>query len=143
MESARSQKLAIAKDNFGNSAEWRASDALVVEERLSHANVLDTGGLNNANCDIKTDRVGYKAVAQQVLKEASVAGRQLFAALVAHKVHDPAPIAAIAVLARDSIGVCVVPQRVQFHGQKSHGQNNKRKTTNPFVTRPVPERHNE
>ena len=115
----------------------------MVEERLSQENVLDTGGLNNANCDIKTDRVGYEAVAQQVVKEASVAGRQFFAVLVARKVHRPAPIAAVAVLARDSGGVWVVQQRVQFHGQESHGQNNERKTTNPFVTRPVPERHNE
>jgi hypothetical protein len=97
--------LAIAKADFGNSAEWRTSDAFVVEERLSHANVRDTGGWNNANYDIKTDRVGYEAVAQQVVKEACVAGRQLFAALVAHQVHDPAPIATIAMFARDSIGV--------------------------------------
>jgi hypothetical protein len=137
------QKLAIAKADFGNSAEWRASDAFVVGERLSHANVRDTGGWNNANCKIKTDRVGYEAVAQQVVKEAGVAGRQLFAALVAHKVHNPAPIAAIAMLARDSFGVWVVPHRVQFHGQKSHGQNNKRNTTNPFETGPTPERHND
>jgi hypothetical protein len=133
----------LQKADFGNSAEWRASDAFVVEERLSHANVLDTGGWNNANCDIKTDRVGYEAVVQQVVKEASVAGRQFLAALVAHKVHDPAPIAVIAMLARDSIGVWVVPQRVQFHGQKSHGQNCKRETTNPFMATPVSERHKE
>jgi len=91
--------LAIAKADFGNSAEWRASDAFVFEERLSHTNELDTGGLTNANCDIKTDRVGYKAEAQQVLKEASVAGRQLFAVLVARKVYSPVPIAAITVFA--------------------------------------------
>jgi hypothetical protein len=82
-------------------------------------------------------------VVQQAVKKASVAGRQLFAVFIAHKVLDPAPIAAIAVLARDSIGVWVVQQRVQFHGQKSHGQNYKRKTTNPFVAKPIPERHDE
>lgn len=115
----------------------------MAEERLSHANILDTGGLNNTNCDSETARVGYEAVAQQVMKEAGVTGRQLFAVLAAYKVHGPAPIAAIAVLARDSFGVWVVQQRVQLHGQESHGQNNKRKTTNPFVTTPIPERHNE
>ena len=109
------------KADFGNSAEWRASDAFVAEKRLSHANVLDTGGSDNANCDIKTDRVGYETVVQQVVKEASVARRQFFTVLAARKVHSPLPIAAITVFARDSFGVGVVQQRVQFHGQKSHG----------------------
>jgi len=35
-------------------------------------------------------------VVQQAVKKASVAGRQLFAVFIAHKVLDPAPIAAIA-----------------------------------------------
>ena len=53
----------------------------------------------DVNCDIKTDRVGYEAVAQQVVKEAGVAGRQFFTALVARKVHSPVPIATITVFA--------------------------------------------
>jgi hypothetical protein len=91
--------LAIAKADFGNLGKWRTSDAFVVEGRLSHANVLHTGGFNDTNCDIKTDRVGYEAVAQQVVKEAGVAGRQFFAALIARKVPSSVPIAAITVCA--------------------------------------------
>jgi hypothetical protein len=82
-------------------------------------------------------------MAQQVVKEAGVAGRQLFAVLVTRKGHDSAPVAAIATLARDSIGVLMVQQRVQFHGKESHGQNNKRKTTNPFMSTPVLDWHTE
>jgi hypothetical protein len=72
---------------------------------LSHADALKTAGLNNTNFDSKTDRVGYEAVAQKAVKEASVAERQLFAVLVARKVYGPASIAAITLFARDSIGV--------------------------------------
>ena len=86
------------------------------EVRLSHTNILDTGELNKANCNIKTARVGYEAVAQQVVQEASVAGRQLFAVLIARKAHAPGPIAAIQMIARDGIGVWVGQKRIQFHG---------------------------
>jgi hypothetical protein len=57
---ARYQKLATEKPDFGNSAEWGTSDALVAEKRLSHAGVLDAGGLNNTNYNIMTARIGYK-----------------------------------------------------------------------------------
>ena len=110
-------------------------------ERLGQPHVLHSEELKKRSWESERILCGYQAVGQQVLKEAGIARALFFDELVAHKVGGPVPIAADAVLARDRIGVPMVPQSIELHGQQAHGQNNEEKPTTAFATVHAPELH--
>ena len=96
--------------------------------------------LKKGSWQCKTALCRYHAVGQQIVEEASVTRLRLLEDLIARNVKDLV-LNSIAVLARKSIRVRVVPEGIEFHGEQTHGHDNEGKPASspmrPHIIQPL------